>query len=351
MSKLIASIFFGWFNLSFACTSFGVITESETIIGKNRDFMYSQQNFELVQPIRQFDGWYGNPYQHKNEFYALMARNDVKFGVNKFGLVAIEEDPMFPTNASNNRRYMQPYLGYSEGMTLYGILQNFSSVNEIIPYINQIFSISAPNFYQIADSHSILTVEVAFGDTESSPTRKFSYKIINKAGDYFTHTNTYLDKNFEKLNQLPNINLYSIDGSKNRLNKITNYVKNANGDFSNAFNWYLDTKSAIKSPDNKKFCLNTSVFRSDIKMLTKIRYNTQSDTVYGTVSSFMVQYKGSNAQVHVRVFYSLDVLKNGDQKITYNELNIPLDKLFLADKLDYTMHSFIRKAPVNETCN
>jgi hypothetical protein len=40
---LIASIIVCLTNIAFACTSFGVITESSVIMGKNRDSVYGKQ--------------------------------------------------------------------------------------------------------------------------------------------------------------------------------------------------------------------------------------------------------------------------------------------------------------------
>ncbi|MFN8770461.1 MAG: carcinine hydrolase/isopenicillin-N N-acyltransferase family protein [Neisseriaceae bacterium] len=348
MKKIIIGLLCS-FNFAIACTSFGAITESGSIIGKNRDFMYSKQTFELIEPLRQFVAWYGNSYNHQNQFYALMAGNDVKFGVNKYGLTAIEEDPPFPQGTYSQRRYMQPYTGYAEGMILYGILQNFATVDEIIPYINRIFSTAAPNYYQIADAHKILTVEVAYGNSDNDPVRKYVYRILKKRGDYFAHTNTYLEPQFESLNNM-STNKYGIAGSNNRLNKIGQYIKAANGNFNNAFSWYLDTRSDVRNPNDKDFCENTSIFRSNLQNLTSIRSDTKTNKVYGTVSSFMVEHKGNEAIVHVRILNSIDKLKNGNQKITYKELNTPLSKLFASNQLEYSSHTFIRSSPTNGKC-
>lgn len=332
-----------------ACTSFGAITSSGSVIGKNRDFLYSEQKFEEMEPLKQFEQWYGNRYNHNNEFYALIANSDVKFGVNKYGLTAIEEDPSFPVSNTPQRKYMQPYVGYSEGMILYGVLQNFVSVDEIVPYIKDIFSTAAPNFYQIADAHNILTVEVAYGSTNNDPTRRYTYKIITKNGDFFTHTNTYLSSQLNQLNSL-STNKDGINGSNNRLNKISQYVKSADGDFSNAFNWYLDTTSNVGSSKDKNYCFNTSIFRSDLQNLSTIESDTSSNKVYGTVSSFMVEHKNDNTVVHIRILDQINTLRNGNQKITYKELNIPLDKLFSGKSLTYTTNGFTRLAPLNGVC-
>jgi hypothetical protein len=332
-----------------ACTAFGVITPSGTIISKNRDYFYSQQNFELMEPISQFKNWYGNPYHHANKFYALIAKNDVKFGVNQKGLVGIEEDPPFPKNASEHRRYKQPYVGYSEGMILYGILQNFATVDEIVPYINQIFSSAAPNFYQIADGDSILNVEVAYGTSDEDPQRKYQYKILHNTNETFSHTNHYLCKAFSDLNSLAS-NPDVLRGSKHRLERINQYIFFAQGDFTNAFHWFLDTYSRIGNSKENKYCFNTSLFRSYIRDLQDLDRNTSSDKVYGTVGSFMVKHFNNEVIVYVRLLNKIHTLKNGDQEISYDELMMPLDELFKGAKLNYTTSSFIRKAPIEGIC-
>ena len=348
MRKYILLTSLCFVKIAAACTSFGVVTDKGTIIGKNRDYYYSNQNFKLVGPIKQFEEWYGNPSQHNNKFYALVSKDDIKFGVNEFGLTAIEEDPPFPSDANSHRRYKQPYQGYSEGMILYGILQNFNTVDEIIPYIDRIFSTAAPNYYQIADKNTILTVEVAYGNTDIDPKRPYTYKVINKINDFFTHTNTYQSREFTNLNQLGNTD--SINGSNNRLQKINNYVSSTKDDFSQAFNWYLDTQSTVGSANDKNYCLNTSIFRSNTKDLNIINHDTSSDTVYGTVSSFMVQHTAKDTYIYLRILNSLYTQENGDQEITFNEIVIPLDSLFKSNKLDYKPFNMKRKTPNNGIC-
>ncbi|HVV68471.1 MAG TPA: hypothetical protein VHE99_05500 [Gammaproteobacteria bacterium] len=55
-------------------------------------------------------------------------------GVNQHGLTIIEEDSPLPPNANKNRRFQQPENGTAEGMIKYGILQNFNTVDEILPF-------------------------------------------------------------------------------------------------------------------------------------------------------------------------------------------------------------------------
>lgn len=332
-----------------ACSAFGSITDRGTVIGKNRDYMYSVQRFERQAPLKQFYNWFGNPYQHHNSFYALSSKNDVKFGINNAGLSAISEDPVFPIDASSYRRYMQPYSGYSEGMVLYGVLQNFSNLEELMPYIDQIFSLAAPSFYQFSDKHSILTVEVAYGESDDSPSRRYSYTLLNASGDYFAHTNTYLSPEFQTLNDL-STNKDSIRGSNYRLSKITKYIQAAGNDFSQAINWYLDTRSEAGSSDNPKFCQNTSLFRSHLKTLRSVDQNTDSDTDYGTVSSFVVEHQAEKTLVHLRILQSIDTLENEDQTIVYKDLSISLKQLFNGSQLNFSLHSMIRPAPIAGVC-
>jgi hypothetical protein len=336
-------------NLANACTAFGVITPEGTLLGKNRDYLYGKQLFELVQPLKQFYGWYGNSYDHQNTFYALIADNDVKFGINEAGLAAIEEDPPFPENAKAHRRYIQPYTGYSEGMVLYGLLQNFNTVQEIIPFIDKIFSQAAPNYYQIADGQSILTVEVGYGTSDNDPKRPYTYTLLDKTGDSFTHTNTFLNPTFTDLNKLARSE-DSVKGSHHRLEKITALLDASKQDFSHAFDWYLDTTSSIGSTQDKNYCLNTSIFRSNTKELTTIGRNTASDKVYGTVSSFMVEHKDHATWVNVRILDSLKTLPSGDQQIVFKELKISLTDLFKNKPLVFKTRYMTRKAPKDGMC-
>lgn len=336
-------------NIANACTSFGVITPQGTLLGKNRDYLYGKQSFELVQPLKQFNDWYGNAYGHQNAFYALIADNDVKFGINAAGLAVIEEDPPFPENADAHRRYIQPYTGYSEGMVLYGLLQNFNTVQEIIPFIDKIFSQAAPNYYQIADGKSILTVEVGYGASDQDPKRPYVYTLLNKTGDSFKHTNTYLDPTFVSLNKLAR-SQDSVKGSNHRLEKITQLIQSANPSYSSAFDWYLNTTSPVGSTEDKNFCLDTSIFRSNTKDLTSIDHHTTSDNIIGTVSSFMVQRQGNTTWVYVRILDSLKTLTNGKQQIVFKELKISLANLFKNKPLIFKTKYFSRKAPKDGVC-
>lgn len=335
---------------AFACTSFGIITKSGSIIGKNRDYLYGEQTFKLIHAIKQFEAWYGNQYKHKNNFYALTFNNDIKMGVNKYGLTAIEEDPTYTVGTDINRKYIQPIVGYSEGMILYGILQNFATVQEIVPYLNEIFSTAAPNFYQIADAHSILTVEVAYGDTNTDPKRKFTYKVISKNGEYFAHTNTYLSPEFEHLNSLQQ-NKDILAGSNKRLQKITTDIVNSNGDYSKKSSWFMDTSSDLGIASNKNWCQTTSIFRSNLQHLTRITPETNSSSVYGTVSNLIVENNDNGStMVHLKIIDSIDTLKNGGQLIKYRELNTPLATLFATNKLNFTKRILMRSAPINGVC-
>ncbi len=212
-------------------------------------------------------------------------------------------------------------------MILYGILQNFTTVKEVIPYLNDIFSTAAPNYYQIADAKSILTVEVAYGDTNYDPKRKFTYKIIDKNGEYFAHTNYYLSPEFESLNALQE-NKNILRGTANRLNKITKYINNSKGNYDKSLDWYLDTSSNLTESNDKNWCENTSIFRSNLKNLTKITPDIKTDSVYGTVSSFVVKYMKKETIVNLRIIDMIDVLKNGNQKISYREFSYTVKNSF-----------------------
>ena len=134
-----------------ACTGFGAITESGTIIGKNRDYYYVPQKFGLVMPIQQFNNWYNNPYHHNNRFYAVSSAESVSMGVNQYGLTAIEEDSLSTGHPQDAKEYkmLQQQEGTPDGLVLYGILQNFNTVDELIPYLAKIFNGAAPDFYNL----------------------------------------------------------------------------------------------------------------------------------------------------------------------------------------------------------
>src|SRR5437773_371824 len=117
-----------------ACTGFGIITNDGTLIGRNRDYYYNPQQFERMVPIQQFNNWYENNYHHDNQFYALTSKNNVSMGINQNGLTIIEEDSPFPKDYKKHRRFQQPENGTAEGMIKYGILQNFNTVDEIVPF-------------------------------------------------------------------------------------------------------------------------------------------------------------------------------------------------------------------------
>ncbi|MDQ5922222.1 MAG: hypothetical protein QG673_2281, partial [Pseudomonadota bacterium] len=314
------------YKIALACTAFGIITESGTVIGKNRDNLYyAKQNFELVMPLRQFDMWYNNNYNHQHKFYAVMVQNDVKMGVNESGLSAIEEDPLYPN--FHDRKYIQPVNGNAEGMVLYGILQNFSTVSEILPYLKQIFSVAAPNFYQIADSNSILTVEVSYGNSNRDTSRKFTYRIVNKHGDYFAHTNTYLTAQYQQLNLIGENSLEKSKGSTNRLNKITEFIKSGNDKYQD---WFMNMDSNLTSNKNMNWCKNTSIFRSDIQGESFAGHSIANHRLYGTVSSFIVINNGNpkTSMVYLRIIDSITARSDGTQLIKYSDLTESLEDLF-----------------------
>lgn len=331
---------------AFSCTIFSINNKNGTIIGKNRDALYSgTQNFQRIKPINQFNNWFDNNYNHNFEFYALTADNDVKMGINENALTVIEEDPLFPPNYKQYRRFIQPIQGNSEGMILFGILQNFASVDEIIPYLNLIFSTAAPNFYQIADKHKILAVEVAFAKEDKDLTRSFNYQIIDTNNTY-THTNHYLSKEFNELNTLSdNIRLTS---SKYRLNSINTLLNNSNKE-KEILNWFFDTKSNLRINNSNYSCLNSSIFRSNIGQRSKINSNIIDKNLYGSVSNMIVIHNKNNTKIIIRILDSI-YIKAKQQIIKYKELNINLTSLFKNNKPQFVKKSFVRKLPENNIC-
>lgn len=351
MKKLLAFILASSSLLGVACTSFGYITKNGTVIAKNRDYMYSKQTLEILVPNRQFVAWYKNPYVNQNKVFALMANNDVKMAINESGLTAIEEDPPYPKDSDKYRRYIQPYNGYSEGMVLWGVAQNFNTVAEIKPYIQEIFSHAAPNYYEFADSKEILIVEVAYGENDDSQLRKFNYQIINKEKEYYTHTNFYKSNEFLKLNNLAT-NKYSLAGAIDRDQSIKSMVESGSRETnSDIANWLLNTKSSIRNPNDANWCLNTSIFRSNLQGESFVDTSIRNDNIYGTVSSLVVFNNGGldKTNIAINIIDKITVLSNGDQKIDYRMVRQDLPSLFNG-QINYIESSFIRHATVSGVC-
>lgn len=348
---LIGLLFFS--QLGNACTGFGVITDSGTLIGRNRDYFYNPQKFERMMPMQQFNNWYENNYNHNNQFYALTSNNNVSMGVNQNGLTIIEEDSPLPPNAKKDRRFQQPENGTAEGMIKWGILQNFNTVDEIIPFLPKIFSVADPHFYQIADAKKILTVEVAYGNSNADPKRKFTYKIISKKDDYFTHANLYLNSEFTSLNNFRSDQRF-FDSSKNRLQKITEWVSSSNvKNIDSATGWLRDTTSNITSNEDKNRCQDTSLFRSNLQGTKSVDLTTGNDKIYGTVSSMIVSNNGDlkNSTIYLMMLDSIITDINNKQLIKYKVLHTSLATLFEEAKPTFVEHEFIRKPPVNGVCS
>lgn len=331
-----------------ACTSFGLVSKTGTIIAKNSDYYYDIQSVEILAPNKQFALWYDNTYGNNFKVFAQMANNNVKMGINEAGLTAMEEDPLLPKDR-NHRRYIQPVGGTAECMTLWGILQNFKTVDQLVPYINDVFSHASPNHYEVADAHKILVVEVAYGDDDMTTTRKFSYKILNRPGEYYTHTNTYQDPKFVHLNSLAD--KYLVSGAEARNLKIKGLLMGNNQNESAILSWLLNTSSSAKNPNNKNWCLGTSLFRSNLGNRTEIDNNTLHPNAYGTVASMFVFNNGIPQNIHavIRLIDKIKVDSNGNQTIYYKEATATLPTLF-QNKYTFTEKKFTRNAPVNSVC-
>lgn len=350
MKKILLVLLATSFTVADACTSFGIVTNDGTVVAKNRDFEYSKQTLETLVPNRQFFAWYQNPYGHKNRVFALTANNDVKMATNENGLTAIEEDPPYPKDSSQHRRYIQPYDGYSEGMTLWAVAQNFNTVKEILPYIKDIFSKAAPNYYEIADDKQILVVEVAYGKTDNDKTRPVSYKVINKNQQYYTHTNFYMANKFANLNNMT-ANQYSLAGAFDRNATIESTVKANMNNLDTLDTWLLNTKSSVKNPNDPNWCLNTSIFRSNLQGESYVDTSISNDKVYGTISSWIVQNNGGpdKTTLIINLVDSIKVLPNGDQEIHYRKVRGSLNDL-INGKITYVPDTMIRKAPKDGSC-
>lgn len=340
-------------QLASACTGFGIITESGTIMGRNRDYYYQSQKFERMMPIQQFNNWYENNYNHNNEFYALTSKNNVSMGVNQHGLTIIEEDSPLPSDAKQNRRFQQPENGTAEGMIKYGILQNFNTVDEILPFLSKIFSVADPNFYQISDGKKILSVEVAYSDNNADPTRKFTYKILFKQGDYFAHTNHYLTPAYTSLNNLKS-NRDSFDSTINRLKKINALVLGANvRNIDTAVSWLMNTNSDVSNSKDENSCQNTSLFRSNLQGFKSVDLTSGNDKIYGTVSSMVVSNNGdlNGSYINLRMLDSVTTDGKNRQLIKYKELHSSLARLFADSNPKFVEHEFKRNPPMNGICS
>lgn len=339
-----------------ACTAFGAITKSGTIISKNRDYYYIPQQFGKILPTSEFYHWYDNPYRHNNFFYGITYAGSVSMGVNQKGLTAIEEDAFSPGHPENVTQYktLQHRSGMPDGMVLRGVLQNFNSVDEIIPYAPAIFSAAAPDFYQLADAKKILTVEVAPA-SGSNTKNSFRLNIISKPGDYFTHTNSYLQPDFISLNNLVE-NKNSMNGSNNRLQTITDFVSHTEErDIDQASLWFKNTTSHVSNTPDPNGCRNTSLFRSDLQGFTSVDEKNQSNgKIFGTVANMIVDNKGSleKSDFYLMMLDSVTTENNGDQVIKYDELHTTLAKLFDETSSPvFISRSFIRKAPYKGLCS
>ena len=98
---------------------------------------------------------------------------------------------------------------------------------------------------------------------------------------------------------------------------------------TNISDLFMNTKSNLSKTGDKNWCQYTSIFRSYMGEIKHISVGEfENDKIYGTVSNFVVTNFESNTKVNLRVLDSLDALKNGDQMVTYKELNSTLDSLF-----------------------
>lgn len=352
MKKFILIIALFSTQIANACTVFGAITKEGTILGKNRDYFYGPQKVGLVMPLRQFNHWHGNQYHHHNKFFALTAIDGVAMGVNLHGLTAIEEDTLKPIDAHKHQRFLEPKRGTVNGMVLYAVLQNFNTIDEIIPYLSKIFSVAAPDFYQFSDANKILTVEVAFGENDSDLTRQFNYNVLSKQNDSFTHTNLYLDPKFSSLNKYV-ATQGSLISASNRLLTLSNLVSQSkNRTINEAEKWFLNTFSNVFSRKNNQECLNTGIFRSNLQGAQSINLNQQHDKIYGTASSMIISNQGNlnHSEINLKIINSISTTKDGHQIIKYKVLNTNLANLFSREKLTFINHQLIRPLPKEDVC-
>lgn len=332
-------------TLANACTGFGTITENGTIIGKNRDFLYTTQKFEYKKPESKFIDWYGNPYHHHNAFYAIMYSDGVSMGINQKGLSAIEEDVL--SNALTDTK--KDKAGMPDGEVLYAVLQNFNTIDEMIPYLSTIFSQAAPDFYQFSDAKKILTIEVANGKSPNQ--KKVHYMLLSQKNNFFVHTNIYTSDQFLQLNNQFSQNKQL--SSKMRLSAMTNFMSHSHAiTIQNASQWLMNTNAISPNKNNPMECLNLSLFRSDLQHYKLINENQPNNKIYGTVATMIVHNTGNfkNSYLYLMMIKSIKVNPDGSQTITYKKRYTTLWALFHFKNQDVTTHTFVRSAPINGIC-
>lgn len=352
---LITTLLFA--PLCHACTGFGAITKTGTIIGKNRDYFYAPQTVGIVTPLKKLDAWHGNKYDHENKFYALTSGDGVSMGVNQSGLTAIEEDAILPIPTKNFHAYKKAHqmkAGTPDGIVLYGVLQNFNTIDEMKPYLSKIFSVAEPDFYQFSDGKKILTVEVSL-QKNSANEHPFTYHILSKEKNYFAHTNTYLTPAFNSFNRL-NIspNSLVLVSAEKRLNTLNALISNAKvRDIHAASHWFWNTYSTAFNNQNKNMCLNNSIFRSYLQNAQFITLQKMHRHIYGTTSSMIVSNHGNlnNSHIYLKIIDSIKNENDHTQLIKYDVLNTTLDRLFDGSKLIFVHHQFTRRLPVNGICH
>jgi hypothetical protein len=331
-----------------------MVTQSGIIIGQNLDYLYYlPQKFERMMPIQQFNNWYENNYNHNNQFYALISANNIQMGINEHGLSIFEESGPRPKDYKKQRRFQQPENGNAEGMIKYGILQNFNTVDEILPHLSKIFSVAQPDFYQIADDKKILTVEVAPAEKNNDSKRPFNYKIFQKTNEYFAHTNYYLSFEYASFNNYWDTEHFS--ATKNRFDTITDLITQSKTRSLNvAIHWLKNTRSNLTKMSDNNWCQNTSLFRSYLQGLKQIVVgHTKNNKIYGTVSTMIVNNNGNpkKSYLYLIMVDSITTNDKGQQLIKYKELYTRLDKLFEEPEPKFNKHELIRKAPINKICS
>lgn len=353
MKKLITifSVFF--IKAAVACSGVGVITDTGTIIAKNRDYFYIPQTFGLMKPLPSFSNWYDNSYHHYNKFYAITSAESISMGVNSAGLSAIEEDSLGDDRGGNAAAYktLQEKSGVPDGLILYGVLQNFNSIDEMVPYLSKIFDHAAPDYYQFSDSKKILTIEVSRKEYPVSSKHTFTYQILDKQGERFIHTNTYLSPEFTFLNNFI-ASQDSLVSSNTRFQQLTEYLANAKiKNINEIVKWLSDTHSSVSTKEYT--CQNTSIFRSDLKGQVSINMTNKSNNkLFGTVASMVISNNSNfnHSYIYVRMLDSITVKNNGDQLIRYQVLQTSLANLFGNKKLSFVKYEVTRKAPLNGVC-
>lgn len=256
----------------FACTTFASFAGNDDsfVMAKNRDNNPDRQVIEVVAEA--------NKYK-----YLALSRQDVpdfvSVGINQYNLAVFNEVTI---------EYSSKAVGGIADDFSKDILQNYKSVNDVIPDIPKLVAkFPDPVFYQVADGKNLLSIEVA-------PDHKFSYKLIRRGS--FAHTNNYQIAELIKNYSYSNSEESRLVASKTRYNRALDLV-------SKQPNLTLD--------DMQKIALDRNAGNDDSIFRTGAVANNPRTS--RSLAFFAIQIPQNNAAAQVKVN-----LYNMSEKYTYS---------------------------------